>query len=222
MITIIPATDGNSVIERTPEKTTIAYPIVAWQHLQGHWALPVTVVNVPGGLTVGKAVCHANGMVSDPSTGLVFTDIQEWENAVDRPGYAKAAKSLPTGEPADLKRERREDRDEGTESANEMPDDLPRAKAIPGKPKGKPQVFTNKSFWREIGDAPEESYSIFEVEGGTEAPAKNDDRYEKIKRDDWQALKKDGIPVNPWPMVDDEPVAEEEDDSSSDDIDDLI
>lgn len=191
MISIIPATGNNFVLERTPEKTTISYPIVGWQHLQGHWALPVTVVNIKGGLTVGKAVLHASGYVSDPSTGLVFFNKAEWEAAVDRPGYTNAA-DTPV-----------EDTQEPAAPAAPAAAPAP-AKTIPDKPAGKPQVFKTTSFWREIGDTPEESFSIFTVGPGASAPAKNDGRYEKITRGGWQKLRADGVPVNPWPMVDPE------------------
>ena len=209
MTTIFPAPPGTYLVERKPDEGRTEYtPVVGYYHVQGGIVFPLCAI-AHGGLTRYRALLTPDGYVTDPSAGLVCASLAEWERIADTEGYTKLKvrnghmpAPAPEAEPEDLKAERREDRDEGKEPEEQTRPATVATKAatrIPDKPKGKPQVFQTTSFWRTT-----DGNDIFVVEGGTEAPAKNDPSYVKIKRDDYQALKREGADVIKWPLDADE------------------
>lgn len=217
MITIFPAAAGTLLLtldHRTSPPSIIRTPVIGWQHIQGPIAFPITVLNY-GGMTHGNAIAHPDGMVSDPIHRLAFNTVAEWSAFMKT---AKAPKSEPVAPPTEPV-----DEDDGVTGTPEPPKPVntsgvsPRAvkealdtkagervvmetvRKIPDKPKGRPQVFKSKSFWKFVHEP-----HVFMVEGGVEAPAKSDGDYEKITREEWLDLKKRSHTLLEWPLEDDD------------------
>lgn len=200
-LTIFPAMPGTYVVERERgEKEPYRVPVIGFASMGGP-CFPIMAMP-HGGLTLGKALLTPDGFVSDPAFGQVFASLDEWMKITDTEAYWKAkAKTVP-GSPAKATAtteaeigKANTDADIASDPGPEKPAAAPRRAAR----KGKPQVFKNKTFWRLVdaeGHYPKGA--IFEIEGGGEAPAKNDARFEKIKRDDYQAMKRDGAAVATW------------------------
>jgi len=200
MITIFPAAPGTTLLAYDFNARVTHTPVIGWQHIQGQIAFPVTVVN-HGGMTHGNAVQHPDGMVSDPIHRIAFKDVAEWVAFMKTAKAPKAA--TPPSSPVE-----EQDEDEGTPEPPKAsvrvqpaaaPSPAPARKAIPDKPKGKPQVFKSKSFWKLVHEP-----HVFVVEGGVEAPAKNDPDYEKITREEMLELKRKSHTELEWPLPEDD------------------
>lgn len=201
-----PAAPGTLIAIRDHEATHgITYtPVVGWCHVQGNLAFPIIGMAF-GGMTHGKAIVTPDGYVTDPTHQMVFENVDEWIAFIDR---AKEPKP----------REDTKVIDEALKA-----DTAPKATAAkPSKPAPTGQIefgtktFSTKSFWK----VPEME-AIFEIEGGETYP--KDARAEKIKRDDFAALKKAGwTKIDPRSGVLDEGEAEaettEEDEDDSMDL----
>ena len=209
------------IIERAKgEQIATLTPVVGYQHIQGGVVFPLTVMNSKG-LTRGRALITPDGFVSDPSFGLVCGNRDEWMQLTSTTAYWEGESKAPKADnktvaegydsraPLEIDWAFLDDLDMDLRSR--MPDgrvlpttgggahkDEPKAKSIPDKPPGKPQVFQTTSFWmkKASGIHPPR---LFKAEGGVEVPAKNDPRYDKIKRDEWLAAKKEGMAVMEWP-----------------------
>ncbi len=230
MTTIFPAPPGSYLVERHPdEKQTKRTPVIGYYHVQGAMAFPICAI-AHGGLTRYRALMTPDGFVTDASVGLVFESLPEWEKVADSEGYktmklsaavvTEVRVALPVEEPEDQVEEQPESESRmDPKTAEKL---APAGKTLnntrlPDKPKGKPQLFQTTSFWRIAGQD-----AIFMVEGGVEAPAKNDTTFEKIKRDDYQAMKRAGATVRDWPLVDDGSAAAGEAEDDEDDGSGLI
>lgn len=115
---LIPALDHNGLF------TTTAHPVIGW-HLadeDGNHANPIFPCFTPGDVNRASGIEHGEmGVITLPALKLTFTDRQEWEAYAERVCQhdRDEAEDRPTqGEPADLRQERAEDRDEP-----ESPDD---------------------------------------------------------------------------------------------------
>ncbi len=198
MSTTFAAHPGTYIVEREPGPKTstthsILTPVIAFTHLDTGMVFPLLATPY-GGLTRGRALMTPDGFVTDPSVGLVFTSLTEWEALVDKPAYAKMAmvhEVLPP-KAGGFKVEHNISGPSNDAIAIEHEQTTGR---LPDKPKGKPQVFQTTSFWQALNEAGDTRVSIFNVIGGAEAPAKNDKRFVKIKRDEYMAMKKVGTPV---------------------------
>ena len=199
MITIFPAAPGTTLLAYDFNARVTHTPVIGWQHIQGQIAFPVTVVN-HGGMTHGNAVQHPDGMVSDPTHRIAFKDVAEWV-AFMKTAKAPKATSSPVDE---------EEEDDTTTTPFSVypeervqpaaaPSPAPVKARIPDKPKGKPQVFKSKSFWKLVHEP-----HVFVVEGGVEAPAKNDPDYEKITREEMLELKRKSHTELEWPLPEDD------------------
>lgn len=229
MTTIFPAPPGTYLVERKPDEGRTEYtPVVGYYHVQGGIVFPLCAI-AHGGLTRYRALLTPDGFVTDPSAGLVCASLEEWERIADTAGYEKLKvrnghmPAAPAAEPESAGDEEEQTTDvqrqaERPAATADNAKPKPAPTRIPDKPKGKPQVFQTTSFWRVTGEG-----TIFTVEPGVEAPAKNDSSYTKIKRDDYQAMKREGADVIEWPLDADEAgsaASEPEDDE--DDGSDLI
>ncbi len=220
-----PAPPGTYILEREQgSKEARKIPVLGFQFVQRGPVYPLAAI-AHGGLTRGRVLVTADGFVTDPSFGVVCGSVDEWMALADKPGYwAKtepeqwaafdAGEIPPTQGILDHYNRPAaplSDTNEKLADAGAKLNGTPAPARIPDKPKGKPQVFQTTSFWRVAGHrdlgTPDR---IFTVEGGVEAPAKNDAGYEKIKRDDFQAMKKAGAVVIDWPIRA-EPASEPED-----------
>lgn len=230
----IPAPPGTYLLEREQGATEARkIPVLGFLYVQQGPVYPLCAI-AHSGLTRGRVLVTADGFVTDPSFGVVCGNVDEWMVLSATPGYwAKPedkrhapAKAAPAAAPAadegdgeDVTEPRLDPSTAAKLAAagtalNGTPA-KPAAGRLPDKPKGKPQNFQTTSFWRVAGQN-----AIFIVEGGVDAPAKNDTAFEKIKRDDYQALKKAGAVVRPWPLVVDDDAADageaaDEDDDGS-------
>lgn len=209
---IFPAQPGTFIVERdltVSPPVTVRVPVVGWNHVQGTMAFPIAVMN-HGGLTHGKAILHPEGFVSDPTHGQVFTNLEEWETfmrtakpgrkqAPPKPSDEQADDYLETMEPADAyeaEQAEEEEVENGEDAANE---------AV-GPIEFGTKSYKSRSFWKyPLAGA------IFQIEGGEPYP--KDDRVEKITRDEFAALKKDGYAVIDPTLGE---VSEEDDDDAMD------
>lgn len=231
MTTIFPAPAGTYMVERKPDEGRTEYtPVVGYYHVQGGIVFPLCPIN-HGGLTRYRALLTPDGFVTDPSAGLVCASLEEWERIADTEGYAKmkvrngvtAAAAPAAGgddtadEPEVVAMEGVVSKEQATRQAEHAAKPKPAPARIPDKPKGKPQVFKTTSFWRmtDGGD-------IFQVAGGVEAPAKNDGDFQKITRDEFASLKREGADVRQWPFEDDDESAASAPEDDEDDGLDLI
>lgn len=189
-ITIFPAQQGTFMIERDASVVPprlIRVPVIGWQHVQGNLAYPVCVMN-HGGLTHGKAILHPEGFVTDAVHGLTFEDTDEWLS------YMKSAKSPKSAaEPAD---------DDSDDRAAAMPEEPAEEPDEPATAEDEPETvepsvpliqfgtktFKTNSFW-----SMPSINAIFQIEGGLPYP--KDDRCEKVTRDEWAKLKREGAAV---------------------------
>ncbi len=198
---IFPAPQGTFVIARQPGDQSILTPVVGFQYVQTGPVYPLTVMSF-GGLTKGVALLHDSGHVSDPSIGMTFATRQEWERAVDTDGYWSAKDMTPKPpklieQAAEAIRAAAEDDQLPHHEVSSVVKAMPATSLrIPDKPKGKPQIFLNKTFWRS-SDRFGSGY-VFMIEGGEEAPAKNDPNYVKIKREEMLDLKRKGVPAGQY------------------------
>ena len=207
MITIFPAAPGTTLLTYDFNARVTRTPIIGWQHIQGQIAFPVTVINT-GGMTHGNAVYHPDGMVSDPIHRLAFQDVSEWAAFMKT---AKAPKgnttpSSPVEEPEEEEAVTFHKDTSPPSSYHAGANEAPKAGVtaapktrIPDKPKGKPQVFKSKSFWKLVHEP-----HVFVVEGGVEAPAKNDPDFEKITREEMLELKRKSHTELEWPLPEDD------------------
>lgn len=203
-----PAAAGTLVVIRDHDATHgVTYtPVVGWCHVQGNLAFPILAMAF-GGLTHGKAVVSPDGFVTDPTHQQVFENVDEWAAFIDR---AKEPKE-PSQTEKVIDKALKEDAAPGK----------PATRAAKAAPTGQiifgTKTFTTKSFWK----VPEME-AIFEVEGNETYP--KDPRAEKVKRDDYMALKKEG-----WTKIDPrsgvleeteevETVTEDEDDDDGSDL----
>lgn len=190
---MIVVANGNTYIIDRPrgEKLATLIPVLAYVYVQGNVAFPICAM-AHGGLTRGRALVTPDGFVTDPSYGIVCATIEEWMKLTNSPAYWDAPEKQkklaavqppaePTAEGLNMDSKAREPAKTPTAKAE------PQTQRLPDKPLGKPQKFQTTSFWRSTN-----ADAIFKVEGDHDAPPKNDARFEKIKRDEWQALKKAG------------------------------
>lgn len=220
-----PAQSGTYLIERERgEKEARKIPVVAYTHVQGGIVFPLCAI-AHGGLTIGRALVTPDGFVTDPAYGVVCGNVEEWMRLTSTEGYwaakSKVARSTPLPpddpEPAAPVTPPATAKTTTAEKLVNAGKTLAPTR-IPDKPKGKPQLFQTTSFWQAVGDRGDVDF-IFKVEGGCEAPAKNDSNYAKIKRDDWQAAKKADVPVHDWPFVARKPGTEAATDDEDDGAD---
>lgn len=219
--TLFAAAPGTYVIDREQGASVARkIPVVGFTHIQGGIVFPLCAIN-HSGLTRGRALVTPDGFVTDPSFGVVCGSTTEWMSLTDSESYwsAKfvAKEAMPTPGPklfenhedyglaadeatghrreghdteyddgSDLRREQRAVTETVSKEADRrIPDDVTRK--VPSYP---PQRFINKTFWRMPS-----THAVFLVEGGDDAPGKRDDRFVKIKREEFQALKKSGSTV---------------------------
>mgnify|MGYP003403051377 CR=1 FL=1 len=186
-ITIFPAQPGTFMIERDASVSpvrVVKVPVIGWNHVQGNMAFPVCVMN-HGGLTHGKAILHPEGFVTDSVHGLTFETEAEWSN------YMKTAKA--TGKPASAPQEP----DEPAEMPGDAIDDADEPDVENGEDAMNEKVgpirfgrktYSTNSFW-----SMPLAHAVFQIEGGQHYP--KDPRCEKVKRDEFAALKRAGATV---------------------------
>lgn len=225
----IPAPPGTYLLEREQgAKEARKIPVIGFLFVQTGPVYPLCAI-AHGGLTRGRVLVTADGFVTDPSFGVVCGNVEEWMALSAKPAYwakpedkrnapakpAPAAAPEPDGDDGDETEPRMDPTTaEKLASAGKALNSTTTPARIPDKPKGKPQVFQTTSFWRVVGEG-----TIFIVEPGVGAPAKNDSTYEKIKRDDYQSMKRAGADIMSWPITDDDAAdageaADEDDDGS--------
>lgn len=199
-----PAASGTLVVIRDHEAALghTFTPVVGWCHVQGNLAFPVLAMAF-GGMTHGKAIVSPDGFVTDPTHGMVFENVDEWTAFIDMAKEPTEASTTEAVIDAALK--------SGKPAA---PETKP---ATTGKIAFGTKSYSTKSFWK-VPDMK----AVFEIEGGEVYP--KDTRAEKVKREDFMALKKEGYTkIDPRSGVldesKDEPepeVADEDDDDGSD------
>lgn len=201
MITLVPAAPGTFIIELVADSNQLQRtPVVAWQHVQGNLAFPVTVMPF-NGLTHGKAVEHANGYVDDPTHRLTFANTIEWQKFI---GSVKPPAASPTGTKAEAG---------PTEPESEEPR---QQAAVPERESiyvvfGK-KTYKTKSFWAWTDGATD---AIFVIEG--DQPYPHDQLCSKITREEFAKLKAGGtLVVNAVPAQADMGGDVDEDDDGMD------
>lgn len=169
MPTMLPAPDGTFIIELSSSGAILRTPLVAWApdsdnpYRAPH---PITVNGLER-LTGGRAVLFPSGMVHDRSHPICFESIEEWR--------VIAEKGPRTEKPA----ERQPDTSNKT-----APSSSASAPAL--KIEWATSPFKTNSFYRYTdGDLD----FIFQIDGGVNPP-KQKAPVEKIKRDEFMALKK--------------------------------
>lgn len=108
-MTIFPAAPGTiMVVYDLASKELKFLPVIAWQHVQGNIAFPVTVVP-HNGLSLTSAIVHPDKKVCSPSMGRSFDSPKHWLDALvdklieDREGQKPSAAPTPLdGDFADL------------------------------------------------------------------------------------------------------------------------
>jgi len=199
---MIPANPKTYVVSVQPGSSDgyIKEPIVAWQpDLKEPMAHPIPLtMHGQRRLLPGSAILFSCGMVSDPTGEIAYEDVEEWLNS--NPGTRK----LPAGAEAKAK---------ATKPASEPE---PTSEGYDIDWSGKP--FKSNSWWHYDDD---EYEFVFQVDGGEDTP-KATQKVSKIKRDDFQSMKKtiDVLTLDEIAAGNDVPAPEDEDED--DDMDDLI
>lgn len=190
---IFPSTPGTFVATRDHAATHGVYyiPVVGWAHVQGQLAFPILPIAF-GGLTHGKCIVTPEGFVTDPTHGQVFDKIEDWIVFID-----KAKRKGDDPEPDGV----------ATAAKDPAPTKPAAAKTAPSGPiVFGTKTYQSKSFW----SYPEQN-AIFELEGGVPYP--KDDRVQKVTRDQFAALKRDGATkIDPNGQVEEDPAEDEDDD----------
>ena len=196
-ITTFPAQPGTFMIERDPSVSpprVIKVPVIGWNHVQGNLAFPVCVMN-HGGLTHGKAILHPEGFVTDSVHGLTFESETEWM------AYMKTTKEKSTEKPVERDSEDRAAKmpDDDENDAPDAPEAADEATSFDGDTATRPagiqfgtKTYATNSFWM-LSDSEGHDIGVFQIEGDTPYP--KDDRCRKIKRDEFAAAKREGVPV---------------------------
>lgn len=203
---IFPAQPGTYIVERdmtVSPPITIKVPVVGWIHIEGTMAFPVSVMS-HGGLTHGKAIQHPEGFISDPSHGMVFSSLEEWEAFMRtaKPGWNQPK---PMDEHADDYLDTMEQADAHEAELEEAEEEIDNSGQV-GPIEFGDKVYKSRSFWKYP-----QAGAIFQIEGGEPYP--RDGRVEKITRDEFTALKKDGHAVIDPTLGE---VSEEDDDDAMD------
>lgn len=204
-LSIFPAAPGTVLLTATRgQPGTTMTPVVAYQHIQAGIVFPLCPMK-HGGLTRGVALQTPDGLVTDPSFGMVFTNAEEWLKTVATEGYWTAKDKLAYLKPAEPAAE--DDDDDDPVGAAKPKDKGGRKSHVatgkaPVAAKDLPQVFSTKSFWKTTDEPgnPKAKWAIFECEPGIEAPAKSNARYVKIKRDEFFELRRNNVEVIEWPL----------------------
>jgi hypothetical protein len=213
---IFPASPGTQIISiKRGDTLATLMPVVGWYHVQGTLAFPICAMP-HGGITRGKAVITPDGLVTDPSFGIVCTDKEEWLNLVATKNYWDS-KGVPGYEATLEAQNLKPKRDKGSHVSGDPVDDLDddgettapvQTKRIPDKPQRQraPRVFKTNSWWKTRSEA---TKAIMQIDGGATVPYEDDLTWEKIGIVDFKALKKQG-----WTVTDDGgvPAATEDDD----------
>lgn len=208
--TIFPAAPGTVILTlKRGETTATITPVVGYQHIQSSLVFPLCPIQY-GGLTRGVVLRTPDGLITDPSYGLVFADTEEWMNVAKTDAYWEAKDRLAVYKT--LASASKEAVDDDDDPIGIMPSEQPKAKPgrrsavekgeAPVSPKDMPQVFATKSFWKTTDkpDDPKAKWAIFECEPGVEAPAKSNKLYVKIKREEWFELRRQKAEIIEWPM----------------------
>lgn len=195
-ITIFPAQPGTFMIERDPSVSPPRLnkvPVIGWNHVQGNMAFPVCVMN-HGGLTHGKAILHPEGFVTDSVHGLTFETEAEWMNYMKTAKSTSKATSAPQepdepSEPAEMPGDAIDDADEAATAADEdVRNGEDDANDRVGPIQFGRKTYSTNSFW-----SMPSANAVFQIEGGQHYP--KDPRCEKVKRDEFAALKRAGATV---------------------------
>lgn len=174
-------------------------PIVGWI-MEDNRPLPMTL-NGKHTLVGGTAVLFPGGYVENPSFGVAFENVEAWlesnptaarKHTASDLGPAEGNKTVGGSEPA------------STGSAYQID--------FSGKP------FKSNSWWH-YDDG--EYEFVFQVDGGENTP-KPTKKCEKIKRVDFQELKKTLDVLDLSDILDGEPIELPEEEEDDDDDDDLI
>lgn len=202
MSIIFPAAPGTTIISREQgAKVASLMPVIGWHHVQGGVAFPICAMTW-GGLTRGKAVITPDGLVTDPSYGIVCKDRDEWMALTNGDAYWTAKDKRPPAPSltdADHRQVGEEDRvnaqAEVAAMVRKRADEIMLTpKRIPDRPARtrKPRVFQTNSWWKNRNSAPQE---ITQINAGIAVPFEDDPTWEKIGVVDFKALKKEGYTV---------------------------
>lgn len=201
-VSIFPAAPGTLIITRERgAKIATMVPVVGWYHVQGSLCFPISPI-AHGGLTRGKAVITPDGLVTDPSYGVVCGDKDEWMTLTATkdywekvaPGYDKTLVALGlTPAPTD-------DNADPGEAAERQSERLAQparpngGKAIPDRPARHraPRVFKTNSWWKTRDP---KTQAITMILGGEEVPHDDDATWEKSGIVEFKELKKAGWTV---------------------------
>lgn len=186
-MTPFPAPPGTYLLERKQGDTAaLRIPVVGFLYVQEGPVYPLCVSHY-GGLTRGRVLVTADGLVSDPSYGIVCSNVEEWMKLSNSPGYWTAKdqtgpKTAGKAPPAADSRSPVSGADEGRE-APVAPTPVKYTTISFGT-----KTFKTNSFWKiALGDG---QVMLFQIAG--EVPYPKDERCEKITREDYAALKKAG------------------------------
>lgn len=198
---MIPAFPKTYVVSVEPDSSEgfVKEPIVAWapdpKEPMAH-PIPLTM-HGQRRMIDGAAILFPCGMVSDPNGDIAFESIEEWMNSA--PGTRK----LPEGAAAKPTKTKKPEEPEEGESVYDI--------------EWTEGVFKSNSWWH-YDDG--EYEFLFQIDGG-EALPKATAKCSKIKRDDFQSMKKTIDVLTVAEIMDAEPFPAPEDEDE-DDADDLI
>lgn len=179
-ITIIPASGETTIIDEVGDNIA---QVVAWQHIQGAMLFPMFAMNRPG-VRNNEAIWHQDGTVTHPASQTLFPDVDTWTNwakengPLDKGTEEPAAAANASSKPAGGK----------TTAPNPVPITARPADTTSsfGPIKFGTKTYSTKSYWTWPN-----MKVLFEIEGGVPYP--DDPRVEKIKRDEFAQLKRDGF-----------------------------
>ncbi len=176
-LTIIPAVDDTNIIDRNGD---IVAMVVAWQYIQSNMVFPVFAI-ARSGLRKDEAIWYGNGKVEHPDSRRVFEDNDAWV------AWAEDNVKEDAEQPAEQPVESKPAAAATTKPAATSTKPAASANGDCSTPiKFGTKTYSTKSYW-----VWPDMKVIFEIEGGSVYPV--DPRVEKIKRDEFAQLKRDGF-----------------------------
>lgn len=212
----VAAPAGAEILIREDNGQITRVPVIAFALVE-RMAYPITPLPTGGLLTARRALL-VGGLIIDRGSPVPFADEDEWL------AYCKTAKPRADEDGTFQMEARRGDEQvvatepeepEPEEPGAYTPPEEPETEASTPNPKAKKgKVFKNKTFWqRQLGSGLQEAT---ECDGGLESPTA-DDGWEKIKREDFFALRRaaksgGAVDIVSWPLGSEDPDAPAADD----------